>query len=145
MMLLCINTAFAAGSSSAASTPSMAERLEQARKSVDGKDWRNASYQLDQALRAEPKNPDVLNLLGYYNRKKPVPDLNLAFDFYQKALAIDPGHKGAHEYIGEAWLMAKQPDEAQKHLAALERICGNRNCEEYQDLAQAIARYQPAQ
>jgi hypothetical protein len=41
--------------------------------------------------------------------------------------------------------MARQPEEAQKHLAMLESICGNRSCEEYEDLAEAIQKYQPAQ
>ncbi|WP_342619977.1 tetratricopeptide repeat protein [Rhodoferax sp. GW822-FHT02A01] len=139
-----------AGSASAAgvvssSPPPMAEQLAAARKMMDGKDWRNAGYQLEQALRMEPRNPDVLNLLGYFNRKKPAPELDKAFDFYKKALAIDPNHKGAHEYIGEAYLMARQPEEAQKHLAMLESICGNRSCEEYEDLAEAIKKYQPVQ
>lgn len=47
-------------------------------------------------------------------------------------------HKGAHEYIGEAYLMNLQPAEAEKHLVLLEQICGNQTCEEYADLAQAI-------
>ena len=38
--------------------------------------------------------------------------------------------------------MDKNPAKAQKHLAKLKSICGNTTCEEYQDLAQAIARYQ---
>jgi hypothetical protein len=37
--------------------------------------------------------------------------------------------------------MDNKPEEAQKHLAALEKICG-KNCEEYEDLAKAIADYQ---
>jgi hypothetical protein len=56
-------------------------------------------------------------------------------------LQLDPKHKGAHEYIGEAYLMDKKPAEAEKHLASLEQICGNKTCEEYVDLAAAIAKY----
>jgi tetratricopeptide (TPR) repeat protein len=61
-----------------------------------------------------------------------------AFEHYKLALQIDPGHKGAHEYIGEAYLMDQRPAEAERHLAELARLCGNQNCEEYVDLAEAI-------
>ncbi|MDZ7921610.1 hypothetical protein [Rhodoferax sp.] len=40
--------------------------------------------------------------------------------------------------------MNHQPDMAEQHLVALEAICGNRVCEEYQDLAQALAAYRKA-
>ena len=49
--------------------------------------------------------------------------------------------RGAHEYIGEAYLLSHQPDKARLHLAQLKDICGER-CEEYQDLAKAVATYQ---
>ena len=42
-------------------------------------------------------------------------------------------------------LMEKRPDEANKHLAQLESICGNKTCPEYVTLAKAIADYRPAQ
>ena len=32
-----------------------------------------------------------------------------AFVYYEKALSLDPRHKGAHEYIGELYLKLKQP------------------------------------
>jgi hypothetical protein len=50
-----------------------------------------------------------------------------------------------HEYIGEAYLMEKNPAEAEKHLAELEKICGNKTCEEYADLSKAIADYKQKQ
>ena len=62
----------------------------------------------------------------------------LAFKHYGEALRLDPKHRGAHEYIGEAYLIIGDKAKAQEHLTALERICG-KGCEEYQDLARAIA------
>jgi predicted Zn-dependent protease len=59
---------------------------------------------------------------------------------YGKALALDPNHRGANEYIGVAYLKVKQPAKAQEHLARLEKICG-KSCDEYKDLAKAIAEY----
>jgi len=126
------------------SQPSVAERLESARKAMDKKDWRDAAGSLEKLLKDEPRNADVFNLLGFYNRKKPDADLPRAFEYYNAALKINPKHKGAHEYIGEAYLMDKKPQEAEKHLAQLESICGNKTCEEYQDLSKAIAQYKAA-
>ena len=92
-------------------------------------------------MRDEPRNADIHNLLGYSYRKQATPDLPKAFEHYKTAIRLDPRHKGAHEYIGEAYLMDKKPAEAEKHLAALAQICGNTSCEEYADLAKAIADY----
>jgi len=89
-------------------------------------------------VREAPQNADVHNLLGYTYRKRPAPDLVKAFEHYQMALRIDPRHKGAHEYIGEAYLLDKRLPEAERHLAELEKICGGTACEEYRDLAQSI-------
>jgi hypothetical protein len=34
--------------------------------------------------------------------------MDLAFKYYEQALAINPRHRGAHEYVGEAYLMVEQ-------------------------------------
>ena len=117
------------------------DRLANARQAIAAKDWGKALTELGQAAREEPRNADVHNLLGYTYRKRTPPDLAKAFEHYRTALRLDPGHRGAHEYIGEAYLMNQQPAEAEKHLAALQRLCGNTTCEEYSDLARAIAAY----
>lgn len=121
--------------------PSLNERLNNARKAIAASNWRTAMFELTQAQREDPRNADVQNLLGYAYRKGSPPDLRKAFEHYAMALKLDPRHKGAHEYIGEAYLMDKKPAEAQKHLAELEKICGNKTCEEYADLAKSIADY----
>lgn len=122
--------------------PGASERIQVARDAIKVKDWKKALAQLNQAVRDEPRNADIHNLLGYSYRKQASPDLAKAFEHYKIAIRLDPGHKGAHEYIGEAYLMDKKPAEAQKHLAALAQICGNTTCEEYADLAKSIADYQ---
>lgn len=142
LALLC-GFAFAAADLGSSSPP-IAERLTKARKAMEAKDWARAKTELDAALREEPRNADVHNLLGYSYRKRPNPDLPKAFEHYNRALELNPRHKGAHEYMGEAYLMDKKPEEAEKHLAALEKICGNKTCEEYEDLARAIADYKVA-
>ncbi len=103
---------------------------------VKARDWDRAVYHLEIVAKAEPANADAQNLLGfaYRNQRK----LDLAFRHYREALRLDPAHRGAHEYIGETYLLAGDKAKAQEHLAALERICG-KGCDEYQDLARAIA------
>ena len=54
-----------------------------------------------------------------------------------RALALDPRHRGAHEYIGEAYLMTGDVANAEKHLTALRSIC-TLPCEEMRDLQAAI-------
>ena len=127
------------GSNPSVRTPTAAERLASARKAIEARDWNAALRELNAAEREDPRNADVQNLLGYSYRKRANPDLPKAISHYQAALRLDPRHKGAHEYIGEAYLMDGKPAEAEKHLAELEKICGGKSCEEYQDLAKAIA------
>lgn len=84
------------------------------------------------------RDADGWNWLGYAYRK--LGRLDRAFERYQRALALDPGHRGAHEYIGEAYLQAKRPEEAERHLRRLEELC-RAGCEELDDLRQAVAAY----
>lgn len=115
------------------------ELVSFARQAVARADWAQALENLRSAVREDPSNADAHNLLAYAYRKQDQPNLAKAFEHYNMALSIDPQHRGAHEYIGEAYLMAGQPEKAQEHLKALENICSDQQCEEYQELAQAIA------
>lgn len=124
--------------------PSVSERLSNARNYIQKNDWSRALFELNQAARDEPRNADVHNLLGYTYRKRATPDLAKAFDHYRTALRLNPDHKGAHEYIGEAYLMDHKPDEAEKHLAQIERICGGKSCDEHLALTKAIGDYRNA-
>jgi cytochrome c-type biogenesis protein CcmH/NrfG len=120
--------------------PDVTRELAHAQQLIDKQDWAGALTELKSAQRKDRKNADVYNLMGYSYRKSG--QLDAAFDSYRSALRLDPKHRGAHEYIGEAYLMANQPDKAREHLAALKGICGE-SCEEYQDLSRAIAGWQP--
>ena len=57
---------------------------------------------------------------------------------YDRALALDPDHIGAHEYLGEMEAEAGHMDAAQGHLQALERLCPQ-GCEELTELRAAIS------
>lgn len=106
-----------------------------ARQSIEAKDWEKALYRL-KYVKAD--DADVYNLTGYANRK--LGKFDEAFRNYKLALEKDPNHRGAHEYVGEAYLLTNNPTMAEQHLAALERICG-KSCEEYKDLEREIAEY----
>ena len=66
--------------------------------------------------------------------------LDKAFLHYDKALAIDPKHLGAHEYLGEAYLMAGNLPKAEEHLKILDGLCFL-PCDEYTKLKKVVAGY----
>ena len=105
---------------------------------IAAKDWNGAIRSLSSAALRDTRNADIQNHLGYAYRQSG--QLPAAFTHYQKALQLNPRHRGAHEYIGEAYLIANNPAKAEEHLAALQRICLI-PCEEYEDLKKAIADY----
>jgi tetratricopeptide (TPR) repeat protein len=110
------------------------------KKAIEAKDWNAAAAAFEKVVKRDPKNADAYNLLGYSDRW--LGKMDESFAAYGRALAIEPNHRGAHEYIGVAYLKVKQPAKAEEHLARLEKICG-KNCEEYKDLAKAVAEYKP--
>ncbi|RZT95135.1 tetratricopeptide repeat protein [Rivibacter subsaxonicus] len=124
----------------APSAPDLSRELKTARGQIEQQRYAEAITTLKAAEQKDPTNANVHNWLGYSYRKSG--NLDAAFRSYGTALKLDPKHKGAHEYIGEAYLMARQPDKAREHLVALKSICGT-GCEEYRDLEQAIAAYKP--
>ena len=140
-LMFCVASAVFAADVPTVAVPTVAERMSNARNAIKINNWRAAMAELNVAIKEEPRNADAHNLLAYSYRKQARPDLPKAFEHYNIALKLDPKHRGAHEYIGEAYLMDKKPAEAEQHLAELEKICGNRTCEEYADLARAIADY----
>jgi len=105
---------------------------------MDKKDWPEAAKRFAVALKRDPDNPDLQNYLGYTHRN--LKQFDLAFKFYKRALELNPQHRGAHEYIGEAYLMTGDLASAEKHLAALRNIC-LLPCEELEDLDKAVKAY----
>ena len=102
------------------------------------KDWNAAIRSLSSAALRDTRNADIENYLGYAYRQSG--QLQTAFMHYERALQINPRHRGAHEYMGEAYLIANNVAKAEEHLAALQRICLI-PCEEYEDLKKAVADY----
>jgi Tfp pilus assembly protein PilF len=115
--------------------------LEQASKATEQKDWARAQAILRDALAANPANADYHNLYAYSIRKGANPDMSLVFKHYNEALRIDPKHRGAHEYIGEAYLMVDNLAKAKEHLGLLDRLCFF-PCQEYTELKRAVSAYE---
>jgi len=86
-------------------------------------------------------HPDILNYLGYSHRK--LGKMEEAQEYYHTALAIEPDHKGANEYLGELYLQIGELGKAKKQLAKLDRICVF-GCVEQEDLARLISRREGA-
>ena len=114
-----------------------------ARAAIDQQDWAGAQSGLKQALAANPNKADYHNLYAYSLRKGPNPDMAVVFSHYTEALRIDPKHRAAHEYSGEAYLVVGDLPKAKEHLASLDRLCFF-GCEEYTDLKRAVAKYESA-
>jgi len=90
---------------------------------------------------AHAQDADAQNWLGYAYRKSG--NLDAAFLHYDKALAINPRHRGAHEYMGEAYLMTGNIAQAEEHLKALDKLCFT-PCTEYSQLKHEVASWKAA-
>jgi cytochrome c-type biogenesis protein CcmH/NrfG len=111
---------------------------ERARKALDRLDWKAAIRDLESAAANDPGDAEFQNLLGYAHRNDG--NMDAAFRHYFKALELNPFHRGAHEYIGRAYLMTDNPQKAVEHLKALERNCPD-GCKERDLLKRAIDDY----
>lgn len=111
--------------------------FDRVRALVDAQKYDEALPALRQLDQQSPNNPDVLNLIGFSLRK--TGKMDEALDYYNRALALNPHHRGANEYLGELYLETRQPEKAKERLAVLQQDCGD--CEEFQDLQADINRY----
>src|SRR3954447_8812969 len=87
-------------------------------------------------LMQDPNTPEALNYRGYATRKLGRVDEGIGY--YLKAVSLDPRYAQLREYLGEAYVIKGDVGRAREQLSAIEAICGT-DCEEYEDLAKAIA------
>jgi tetratricopeptide (TPR) repeat protein len=111
----------------------------QAVRAIEAGQYKAAIPLLEGVVTRDQRNADAYNWLAYAVRKDGDPAR--AIPIYQKALALDPKHRGAHEYIGEAYLMLGDVGSARQHLARLDSLCFF-GCSEYRDLKQAIEAFE---
>ena len=127
----------AAGSTSK-STPKKAGDYELGVKAVKAANYEKAIMRLSKVVAAKPGNADAWNWIGFSHRK--LKKFDQAMSAYQKALAIDPNHRGANEYLGELYLQTGDLAKAKERLKKLDGIC-TFGCDEFDDLKAAIKAY----
>ena len=144
LVLTFIQPSFSAGSSGDSSASKTdyekaVKYVKQAKKYEEkGKtDKAQKRYQKAQKLliasNAEiPNKADTLNYLGFTTRK--LGDFETGEKYYLEGLAIEPGHIGINEYLGELYVATGRIDLAKERL----NILKNCNCVEFEELKEII-------
>jgi tetratricopeptide (TPR) repeat protein len=83
-----------------------------------------------------PNTPRALNYRGYATRKLGRTDEGIGY--YLRSVALDPNYSQVREYLGEAYVIQGKFDLAKDQLATIEKLCGSKECEYYEDLADAL-------
>lgn len=109
--------------------------LKRIKERIDAGEAREALSDLLPMLEDPSYEADVLNLMGYAYRK--MGDWSYSRRYYVRALAIEPKHKGALEYMGELELQVGDVPAARALLARLQAVCPD-GCEELDDLLDAF-------
>jgi Flp pilus assembly protein TadD len=108
------------------------------KKAIEAKDWTTAIRTLSSAALRDTRNADMQNYLGFAYRN--AGQMTQAFEHYERALKLNPRHRGAHEYLGEAYLLVDNLPKAEEHVTALRAICLI-PCEELEDLQAKVSAY----
>ena len=110
-----------------------AKKLEKKEKIEKAKTlYLKALVKLEKAYAEDKKNADILNYLGFALRK--TGDFKKAEKFYLKGLALDAGHLGINEYLGELYVKTGRIELAKERL----EILNGCKCEEYDELKELI-------
>ena len=111
-----------------------AKKYEKKGKDKKAKKYYNEALKyLYKANKENPFDPDILNYLGFANRK--VDNVKDAEVYYMMGLEIDPKHVGINEYLGELYVYTNRHNLAVERLEVL-KDC---NCQEYDQLKAVIA------
>jgi len=136
--------AFASGGGGSTAVSTVDPQYTQGVAEIDAGHFTQAAALLESYVASDPahaQDANAQNWLGYAYRKSG--NLDAAFLHYDKALAIDPRHRGAHEYMGEAYLMTGNLAQAEEHLKALDQLCFT-PCKEYSQLKREVADWKAA-
>jgi tetratricopeptide (TPR) repeat protein len=94
--------------------------------------YNEALKYLYKANKKYPFNPDILNYLGFVNRKmNKIEDAEI---YFVMGLELSPNHLSINEYLGELYVATNRIDLAKERLNVL-KDC---NCEEYNKLKKII-------
>lgn len=94
-----------------------------------------ALAELERTQAAVGPHPDILNYMGFTSRK--LGRFDEALGYYRQALALDPTHLGATEYLGELYIQMGQLDRARTQLVRLDQLCAY-GCAQREELARWI-------
>ena len=130
----------AAGGGDYSSTKSKPAAYSEAVALIKAENYLDAITKLKKAEQSAKDDADIQNLLGFSYRKSG--NLDEAAKHYDKALSLDPKHKGALEYQGELFLMLGDKAAAEDNLKKLDKICWL-GCEELDELRTAIEKFSP--
>ncbi|HUK04311.1 MAG TPA: tetratricopeptide repeat protein [Burkholderiales bacterium] len=115
--------------------------LAETRAAIARSDWTAAQAAARRAVERNPQSADAHNLYAYSLRKGPNPQMDLVFRHYNEALRLDPQHRAAREYLGEAYLMTGNVAKAKELLAELDRLC-QAGCAEQAALQRSISTFE---
>ncbi len=112
------------------------ETLEDVRGLLAEEEYEKALDELQNIVEIEPDNADAWNLTGFSERK--LGNLGSAESAYNKALQLDPEHKGALEYQGELFLQQGKRESALENHELLQKLCPT-GCDELTGLSAALS------
>ena len=127
------------GSGYTMATPS--KEMRKATVMIRNEDYAGALTFLEAEIVKNPDNADAWNLTGFASRK--LGNYAASEVAYDKALAIDPKHKGALEYKGELYLTLGNLEGAENMFDRLNKVCFL-SCKEKKQLAAAIRTFKKA-
>lgn len=84
--------------------------------------WQVAIANLTMVVLRRPWHDNAHNMLGYSWRK--LGNYDLSLEHYQTALELNPRHKDALAYLGEAYLDLGQLENANATFQRLAKVCG---------------------
>jgi tetratricopeptide (TPR) repeat protein len=128
------------GSTSSAPAPTTAASKDynEAVRLIEAGSYDAAIPLLEQVVVDQPNSADAWNYLGFSHRK--LGQYQTALQYYDHALAIEPEHLGANEYMGELYLELGDLGKAEERLEVLDDACFF-GCDPYYELKEAIADY----
>ena len=91
------------------------------KRALAAENWDVAILALNLAVPRDPLNADIQNYIGYAHAR--LAQLGPAMGRYQRALLLNPRHRGARTHLGELFLVLDEPLKAREQLAALKEIC----------------------
>lgn len=142
----------AMGSGTSAAIETGDPDYDRGRAAFERADWAAVVTYMTRVVQRRPWHDDAYNALGFAHRK--LGNFGHALSAYHRALQLNPHHRQALEYLGEAYLELDQPERARAVLARLRAACHRLapqpaardaapDCEEWAELNAALERHGP--